>query len=270
MSIGTGGGGLRGLRRPGAAKRVSRDAALEEARALQMQLLPRKIPQLEGFRIACAWRPSAEMSGDYFDVFPLEDASMAVCIADVSGKGAAAAALMGELQEAVRRFAPDAVSPAELCTQVNQALCRPGPQTRYVTMFYGMLGRDGRLRYESAGHCLPLLVRGDGGIEFPASFSGVIGIFSHWLYQNQELELRSGDCLLLVTDGILQAENRRDGEFGYQRLIAAVESGRVGGAEALGEKVLAAVTEFCGGKLRDDASLVVVCREGVVISGIGR
>jgi serine phosphatase RsbU (regulator of sigma subunit) len=128
-------------------------------------------------------------------------------------------------------------------------------------MFYGILGCDRRLRYESAGHCLPLLVRRDGDVEFPASFSGVIGIFSHWLYQNQEVELHSGDCLLLITDGILQAENRRHEEFGYQRLIASVQSRRAAGANAVAQEILASVVEFCGGKLRDDASLVAVCCE---------
>jgi sigma-B regulation protein RsbU (phosphoserine phosphatase) len=145
-----------------------------------------------------------------------------------------------------------------LCTEVNQALCRPGQQTRYATMFYGMLARDGRLRFESAGHCLPLLVRADGSVWFPASFSGVIGIFSHWLYQNQEVQLHSGDCLLLITDGVLQAENRKHEEFGYRRLIAAVEGHRGLTALALAEQILAAVTKFTGGKLRDEASMIVV------------
>jgi serine phosphatase RsbU (regulator of sigma subunit) len=126
-------------------------------------------------------------------------------------------------------------------------------------MFYSVLdAAEKRLRYENAGHCLPLLVRADGAVEFPASFSGVVGIFSHWLYQNQEVELRSGDCLLLVTDGLLQAEGRRRQEFGYQRLIAAVESGRAEGAEKLGQKILAEVGEYTGGKWRDDASLIVL------------
>lgn len=258
MSTGAEGRGLRRLRRPGAPKRAAREAELEEARALQNRLLPSAAPQLRGFRIACAWRPSEEMSGDYFDVFPLGADRMGLCIADVSGKGAAAAALMSELQTAVRTFAPEEASPAALCTRVNQALCHPGPQTRYATMFYGILGADRVLRYESAGHCAPLLVRGDGGIEFPVSLSGVIGIFSHWLYQDQQVELRSGDCLLLVTDGILLAENRRHGEFGYQRLVAAVESGRGEDPAALAEKILAEVGEFSGSKLRDDASLIVV------------
>jgi len=252
--------GLFSIRLPGAG-RSGHASDEKQARAIQEQLLPHGTPPFAGFEIASAWRPSAEVSGDYFDVFPLPDNHMALCVADVSGKGLAAASMMSELHHAVRKFAPAAKSPAELCTEVNQALCGPGQQTRYATMFYGMLDAGGRLRYESAGHCLPLLVRGDGSVWFPASFSGVIGIFSHWLYQNQDVQLHPGDCLLVITDGVLQAENRRHEEFGYQRLIAAVEAGRGLNAEGLGERILADVAKFSGGKLRDEASLIVVRRE---------
>lgn len=251
--------GLLGLKLPGLVGRDARKADEKEARAIQARLLPSETPQIKGFQIACAWGPSAEVSGDYFDVFELGGDRIALCIADVSGRGLAAATLMSQLHDAVRGFAPGAASAAELCTTVNQALCGSGAQTRFATMFYAILEPgEARLRYENAGHCLPLLMRGDGGIEFPASFSGVIGIFSHWLYQNQEIQLRSGDCLLLITDGILLAENRRHEEFGYKRLIEVVENGRAGGAAALSQEILAAVTKFCGGNLRDEASLVVV------------
>ncbi|HEX3661364.1 MAG TPA: PP2C family protein-serine/threonine phosphatase [Acidobacteriaceae bacterium] len=247
---------LHRLMRPATGAREQERA---EARALQESLLPPTAPPVAGYTIALAWQGSPEVSGDYFDVFSLRDDQTALCIADVSGKGLAAAKLASELQTAVRGFAPEAASPAELCTQVNQALCRPGGDPRMITMFYGVLdAAEKRLRYENAGHCLPLLVRADGAVEFPASFSGVVGIFSHWLYQNQEVELRSGDCLLLLTDGLLQAENRRRQEFGYQRLIAAVERGHAQGAEKLSQEILAEVGQFIGGKWRDDASLIVV------------
>jgi phosphoserine phosphatase RsbU/P len=255
------GRGLDKLRQSTPGGRAAKQAEDDEARATQTQLLPQTTPQFAGFEIACVWQPSAEVSGDYFDVFPLPDDRMALCIADVSGKGMAAALLMKELHDAVWQFAPGAGSPAELCTEVNQALCGLGPQTRYATMFYGMLEAGGLLRFESAGHCLPLLVRGDGSVWFPASFSGVIGIFSHWLYQNQEVQIHSGDRLLLMTDGLLLAENRRNQEFGYQRLIAVVEKSHGSGAEKLGEEILAAVTRFTGGRLQDDASLIVVQRK---------
>lgn len=250
--------GLLGLKLGPGGTREAQTSENDRARALQERLLPKAMPHLPGFEIAGAWRPSADVSGDYFDAFLLREDQVGLCVADVSGKGLAAATLMSELHDTVRRFAPAAASPAELCTEVNQALCGPGQQTRYVTMFYGMLDGDGRLRFESAGHCLPLLVRGDGSVWFPASFSGVIGIFSHWLYQNQEVKLNSGDCLLLITDGVLQAENRKHQEFGYQRLIAAVERQRGLAAQALADHILDAVTKFSGGKLRDEASMIVV------------
>jgi sigma-B regulation protein RsbU (phosphoserine phosphatase) len=250
--------GLRRLKLRPPVGRAAKTAEEAEARAIQTRLLPTDLPQVPGFEMATAWQPSEHVSGDYFDVFPLPRNQTALCIADVSGKGLAAATLASEVRDAVRKFAPDAASPAELCTLVNQALSRPG-QTRYVTMFYGMLDPATRLlRYESAGHCLPLLVRGDGSVWFPASFSGLMGLFSHWLYQNQEVHLQNGDCLLLITDGTLQAENRKGEEFGYQRLIAHVEKGRTGSAEALGQQILSELIRFSGGKLEDDASLIVV------------
>jgi len=250
---------LNRLMQPVTAKGGAREQERAEARALQESLLPAAVPPVPGFDIACAWRSSPEVSGDYFDVFPLRPDQTALCIADVSGKGLAAARLASELQSAVRGFAPEASSPAEVCTHVNQALCRPAGEPRMVTMFYAVLdAAEKRLRYENAGHCLPLLVRADGAVEFPASFSGVVGIFSHWLYQNQEVELRSGDCMLLVTDGLLQAENRRRQEFGYQRLISAVERGRARGAEKLSQEILAEVAHHTGDKARDDASLIVL------------
>jgi sigma-B regulation protein RsbU (phosphoserine phosphatase) len=238
--------------------RTARQAEQKRARDLQQSLLPEAPPPIPGFDIAFAWQPSAEVSGDYFDVFPLDSSRAAVCIADISGKGLAAAQRMRALQSAVRTFAPAAASPSELCTRVNQALCDSTAPGAYVTMFYGVVDQvSNRLAYESAGHCLPLLVRADGRVEFPASFSGVVGLFSHWLYQNQELQLGSGDTLLLLTDGVLEAENRRGEEFGYQRLISLVMGGRAQTAGELGRHILGEVSRFSG-TLRDDASLIVL------------
>ena len=254
--------GLSELARLNPIGRGTREAELEEARDLQSRLLPRTAPHIAGFDIAFAWQPSSEVSGDYFDVFPLGDGRMALCIADVTGKGLEAAMLMSELRAAVRALALEAGSPAELCTSVNQTLNNRLAPGKFATMFFGMLdGTDGRLAYENAGHCLPLLVRGNGSVEFPASFSGVLGLFSHWLYQNQETQLRSGDTLLLLTDGILEAEGRHREEFGYQRLISLVLDARPHRAEDIGRKILAAVAKHANTKLRDDASLIVVRAE---------
>lgn len=246
---------LRGLLSGIGAGGRGRAEETQRAREIQAALLPRETPQLPGFRIDCAWQPSEVVSGDYFDVFPLSGGAMALCVADVSGKGLAAATLASQVQEAMRQFAPEA-TPAELCTRVNRALSGAIGAARYITLFYAVLEPSGRLLYENAGHCQPLLVRGNGAVEFPVSFSGVVGIFSHWLYRDQEVHLHSGDCLLLVTDGILEAQNRRHEEFGYRRLIAEVE--RAGEATPSAQEILGAVSRFCGGRFADDASLVVV------------
>jgi sigma-B regulation protein RsbU (phosphoserine phosphatase) len=239
--------------------RDARKAEAQEALAMQERLLPKETPQVPGFSIACAWEPSKDVSGDYFDVFALNDQKMAFCVADVSGKGMSAATLMSELHTAVHAHAPEAPTPAALCTKVNQTLCSKIAPGKYVTMFYGVLEpATGRLQYESAGHCLPLLVRANGGVEFPASFSGVLGLFSHWLYRDQDLQLNPGDTLLLITDGVIKAEGKRREEFGYQRLMSTVMSGRPQPAESLGRAILGAIAQFCNGKMQDEASMIVV------------
>ena len=98
----------------------------------------------------------------------------------------------------------------------------------------------------------------DGSIEMPASYSGVLGLFSHWTFQNSELQLQSGDCLVLMTDGVLEAASRDEEEFGYQRLIDVVKAKRGSGVHGIRTAILEAVSKFCDGKFDDDASLDVV------------
>jgi phosphoserine phosphatase RsbU/P len=251
--------GLDELIRRNPIGRSSRQADLEQARQLQARLIPREAPKIAGYEIAFAWQTSPEVNSDFFDFIPLDESKLALYIADVSGKGMGAATLANALHAAVLVNAPAAGSPAELCTLVNQALSGRIAPGQYATIFYGMLDcASGRLQYENAGHCLPLLVRADGGVEFPASFSGVLGLFSHWLYQNQEIPLRSGDRLLLMTDGIIEAQGRRGEEFGYQRLISLALDAKAHSAQALSQGILDAVVKFCDGKLRDDAAIVVL------------
>ena len=88
--------------------------------------------------------------------------------------------------------------------------------------------------------------------------SGVLGLFSHWTYSDHEQVLKSGDTLLLITDGVLEAADKNEEEFGYQRLIQAVLASRAEGAHGIRERVLADVTAFCSGQFQDDASLIVI------------
>jgi sigma-B regulation protein RsbU (phosphoserine phosphatase) len=237
---------------------------LQQAHEIQVHLLPRETPQIPGFQIACAWQPARAVSGDYFDVLVLGNGRLGLCIADVSGKGIAAALLMANLQASVKAFTEDGSnpgidSPAALCSKLNTVLSNNIAPGRFVTLFYGILDSSSRgFRYENAGHCLPLIVHADGAIDFPAAYSGVLGLFSHWTYSDREVQLRPGDVLVLMTDGVLEAANGKEEEFGYQRLIASVQGSRDQGVHAIRQRVLADVAAFCSNQFQDDASLVVV------------
>lgn len=231
----------------------------DEAHRIQMRLLPDQTPQLPGFQIACAWQPSRDASADYFDVLPLGDGKLGLCIADVSGKGTPAALLMSNLQASIKTFAGLGVSPSALCSQLNALLSNNIAPGRYVSLFYALLDGPARaISYESAGHCLPLFIRADGSIHILEASSGVLGLFSHWTYNDHDLRLFPGDVLVMVTDGVLEAANEDEQEFGYQRLIESVMAGRRGGADAVRRRVLEDVTTFCKGRFDDDASLIVV------------
>ncbi len=250
---------LQGQVQLGQVKEQSHEAELAQAYEIQRHLLPRDTPQIAGFQIACAWQPAKSVSGDYFDVLPLGEGRLGLCIADVSGKGITAALLMANLQASVKAFAPQAESPAVMCAKLNSVLCESVAPGKFVTLFYGVIDtQQRRLQYENCGHCLPLLVHADGSIEMPASYSGVLGLFSHWTFQNSELQLQSSDCLVLMTDGVLEAASRDEEEFGYQRLIDVVKAKRGSGVHGIRTAILEAVSKFCDGKFDDDASLIVV------------
>jgi sigma-B regulation protein RsbU (phosphoserine phosphatase) len=250
---------LQGQVQLGEVREQMHESELEQAHDIQVHLLPRETPQLEGFQIACAWQPARSVSGDYFDVLPLGPGQMGLCIADVSGKGITAALLMSNLQASVKAFALESTTPAALCAKLNSVLCGTVAPGKFVTLFYAIIDtQQRRLQYENAGHCLPLVVRADGSIEMPASYSGVLGLFSHWTYADHELQLATGDCVVLVTDGVLEAADAAEEEFGYQRLIEVVQLHRSLGAHGLRKKILEEVTTFCNGQFQDDASLILV------------
>lgn len=243
----------------GQFKEQSHESELAQAHEIQRHLMPRETPQLPGFQIACAWQPAKAVSGDYFDVFPLAEGRLGLCVADVSGKGIAAALLMANLQASVKALAAQATGPADFCARLNSVLCETVAPGKFVTLFYGIIDSQQRqLQYENAGHCLPLLVHADGEIEMPASYSGVLGLFSHWTFQESRLFFRSGDCLVLMTDGVLEATDEHEEEFGYQRLISVVERAKGQGVNAVRKAILDEVSAFCNGQFQDDASLIVV------------
>jgi len=234
---------------------------IERAREIQQSLLPREIPQLAGFQVAGAWKPARTVSGDYYDVLRLSGQRLGICIADVVGKGVSAALLMANVQAAVRAFARDTESPAEVCTKVNHLLYENIATGKFVTFLYGVLdGEAHTFQYCNAGHLYPILV--SAGVARSLEQGGaVLGVFPAWVYEDATIEMRAGDRLLLFTDGITEAADASGQEFEEKGIAAFAEANRTLSAGELNNRLLAEVTEYCEGKFQDDATLLVIAAD---------
>ena len=209
-----------------AAQLQFQEQELQRAREIQESLLPREIPQLPGFEVATVWQPARTVSGDYFDVIRLDDNRLAICIADVAGKGVSAALLMANVQAAVRVFARDSGSPAWVCSRVNRVLGESIAMGKFVTFFYGILDCNSRtLHYCNAGHPSPILRSAGSAHQLPGD-DAVLGVFPDWTYRDLRVELKHGDRLLLFTDGITEARGLDEQEFGEDRLDSPGENQR--------------------------------------------
>jgi len=242
----------------GSAQLELQEQELQRAREIQQSLLPKDIPQLPGFEVAGAWQPARTVGGDYYDVLRLGDHKIAVCIADVVGKGVSAALLMANVQATVRAFARESESPAWVCDRVNKVLCGNIADGKFVTFFYGILDSRARtLQYCNAGHCYPILVSRDSvrTLDFGGA---VLGVFPTWKYEDSSVDLKSGERLLLFTDGIAEASASDGQEFGEDCIATFMSANRENSAGDLNERLLARVSDFCDAQFQDDATLVVI------------
>ncbi|HTI39571.1 MAG TPA: SpoIIE family protein phosphatase [Vicinamibacterales bacterium] len=238
------------------------DREIAEALKIQRRLLPQRLPNVEGWDIAASWQPASGVGGDCFDALPFGDSRLAISIADVVGKGIPAALLMSNLQAAVRAFASETVQPSELCAQVNRILCGNIAEGRFISFCYCVLDSvAGTVTYSNAGHYLPLLVRADGTVERLGAGGPVLGVIPDAKYEQSSAAIGHGDRLVLFTDGITEARNGDDEDFGEERLQAAVIDHRACSAPALHARVAEALAAFTGGPLHDDATLIVLAAD---------
>ena len=239
---------------------------LEESQEIQVALMPKALPEIDGFDLAFAWKPARSVGGDYFDVLKFSEQHTALCIADVAGKGMPAALLMSNVQAVLKSFASDVAAPGELCARVNSVMCDNIVSHRFITCFYALLDTQHRkLSYTNAGHCPPMLIR-DGACQRMKEGGPVLGIFPDHRYVQGEIDLRRGDCLVLFTDGVTEARNAAASEFGEDRLQELLSQLLTGDhklrAADLRDRIMRAVNEFSEGEVYDDATLLVVRVEG--------
>jgi sigma-B regulation protein RsbU (phosphoserine phosphatase) len=230
------------------------DRETQEGRAMQQSLLPKSSPYIPGFAISGLSVPAGPMSGDWYDFIPLDGGRWGLVLADVAGKGTAAALLMSATRGMLRSLAEAHCTPGEVLNKLNRLMVEDFPAGRFVTMVYAVLDPGRRkLIFSSAGHLQPLLVAG-GEARFVETQRGIpLGIGSGD-YSEIEIDLPQGSRLVLYSDGITEAENGDEAEYGAERLQKHVLQP---GASA--ESILADVHAFANGVgLRDDATVIFV------------
>jgi len=262
---------------------------LRMAREIQVSFLPERCPSLPGWEICADWRAAREVGGDFYDFIPLGGEHLGLVIADVSDKGMPAALFMSLSRMLVRVSATEIRSPAGALQRVNELLMSESRTDMFVTVFYGVLNwRTGQLTYANAGHNPPILwhgpaigeaghgpaiggaghgpARGEAGqtaqpeLTLLAAKGIILGVLDDIGLQECEVTIEPADILILYTDGVTEAINAQEEEFGEQRLIEAIADNHDNSCAQLVQGIYAAVSDF-GRAQFDDYTLVALKRK---------
>lgn len=245
-------------------KRVMEDE-LQNAREVQRILLPQYDPVVTGFRISGTNLPARIISGDYYDYLDLGDRKFGIAIADVSGKGLPAGLLMAMCRSALRSVAPGRTSPSDVLAAVNRQLFPDIREDMFISMAYAIIdGSNGNLLLARAGHDPPLLFRRESGkvelLRPPGLALGIDGgaVFER-VTKDLEVALQPGDCVLFYTDGMREAVDSHDEEFGVDRMSEGFRMAALLGAEAVLARMQEELRQFTReGPQIDDITLVAL------------
>jgi serine phosphatase RsbU (regulator of sigma subunit) len=236
---------------------------LEIAKQVQARLFPQRLPEVGSLEYAGACVQTHKVGGDYYDFLDLGQARLGLVIGDIVGKGIAAALLMANLQANLRSQCAIAVDQPELLLRsVNRLFYENTADNAFATLFYSEFNdRTCRLRYANCGHLPGLVLRRDGCVERLDSTAPVLGLFTDWECPTAELQLSSGDLFAIYTDGITEAFNQRQEEFGVERLIDTLQRCRDRSTTDVIAAVFEEVSRFSPHEQRDDVTLIVArCR----------
>jgi predicted permease len=246
-------------------ERLRRDVAL--AAEVQRRLLPDAPPQGRITSFAAVTLAARSVAGDYYDFFLLDDTRVAVALADVSGKGVAAALIMSVVQASLRIISSDPnLSLPDLAARMNQFLYRSTQSNSYATFFYAEIDELSlRLQYVNAGHNPPYLVRHEGteiAIDQLSTGGTVLGLFSETRYDCATVELHPGDVLFIFTDGVTESMNTADEEFGEDRLTRVLCESCHLPVEELAARVSSELKDWSAGAPQHDDLTFVVAKIG--------
>jgi len=244
------------------AKVEEQMAELELAARIQKDLLPQKAPEIAGYEIAGRNIPAKLVGGDYFDFICLDEHRYGICLGDVCGKGLPASLVMANLQATIRGQAFFSTSAKQCLERSNKLLFHCTDKKTFTSLFFAVLDtQSNTLRYANAGQNLPLIFS-PGKKPKPLEISGlVLGVMENMSYKEQEIRIKSGDLLLIYSDGICEAMNEELEELGDERLQEIVIFYRDLSANELIEKIISSVKFFTrGAPQNDDMTLVVIKR----------
>jgi sigma-B regulation protein RsbU (phosphoserine phosphatase) len=235
---------------------------LEIAYNIQTGLLPREAPAIEGYDIAGRSVPATSVGGDYFDLIQLCDGRLFFCLGDISGKGMPAALLMSNMLATLRGQDLDGSSPAKILERSNHQMYRSTDPERFSTLFLGTLDPSGhKVHYGNAGHNLPILVRSDGTVDRLLTGDLVLGALDEVSFHEDVVSIGPGDTLFIFSDGISEAIDVDDQEFGEERIWKLISEHRAESAQRLVEEMIIAVGAHAGNMpQRDDVTMVVIKR----------
>lgn len=246
-----------------AERRVAQE--LDIAKRVQARLFPQSLPHLQTLDYAGICIQAREVGGDYYDFLDFGRTRLGLVMGDISGKGIGAALLMANLQANLRSQSAIAMNrPERFLRSVNQLFFDNTTDSSYATLFFAAYDdRTRRLRYVNCGHQTAFVLRKEGTLERLDSTCTVLGLFREWECSVQESRLSPGDVLVVYTDGVTEAFNDADEDYGEQRLIEALERNRHRNPREIVNALVEDVLSFSPREQRDDITLIVAkCRKG--------
>jgi sigma-B regulation protein RsbU (phosphoserine phosphatase) len=233
---------------------------LVNAAKVQEVLLPQRTPVYEHLQISFSHNSSKLVSGDLFDLAAINEQTLGLVIGDVSGKGAGAAIMMSLVLAGFRAYKKSRLAVCEVVARLNNLLEESVSDGRFATLFYALLSTDkNQITYTNAGHNPPYLFRKNGTIEELSNGGIVLGYLANQIYTQQKTPFNKGDLLLTYTDGITEAMNINDEEFGEERLKTVVLENSDLSCHRLRNKILDEVNSFTkSDHISDDRTLVIV------------
>jgi phosphoserine phosphatase RsbU/P len=245
-----------------ARAREKQNRELELGREVQERLFPQQYPAIPGLDYAGVCRPALIVGGDYYDFIPMSNGGLGIAIGDVSGKGISAALLMATLRAFLRGQAIDQdTNLSAVIANLNRLVFESSAQNRYATFFLGAFDSASRvLNYVNAGHNAPMVIRAGGEVVRLKAGGTVVGLMQAESWVQVQVKLQAGDFLVAFTDGISEAMNLADDEWGEERLIDAVRAMRAAPAQAILDHIVQSVDGFAADAPQyDDMTLIVAC-----------